>query len=422
MTHIMLTANQRVLLRRSITTVCLPNFEWIQRSKRFGRQDGCKSRRCVSNEASWVSPRASSSSLGLIDTLVSPHLHSLIELPEIKETLESDPSAAAIEGLKRAVQIFETMGGPLHTAVLALLAEAYQQTGNYKSSIQILEKLQQVDSSSPSRVQLALANALCYMGDFDRALKVVIELSAFPQIESSRFARGTVLCTQGTILVLNLMKENSYQEAHEGIQILRVAAKSLESDAAAIAYNNLGVAQLASEITFLDRIRVDPSMSSFQNALSITDNSLLKGRIYNNMASTLLLDEFDDGNMLKLASEYSREAIRIYETATTLTATEMKLGLGRALSLAACCYVRADSAVTAEGLFQTAIETTGVDPLTKLVQRETFRSYSQLCRKWDKRHVDAERLQERSNEINETLPDTWKDKPSIVGGLVFPKL
>jgi tetratricopeptide (TPR) repeat protein len=314
------------------------------------------------------------------------------------------------------------MGGPLHTAVLALLAEAYQHTGEYKNAIQILEKVQQVDSSSPGRVQLALTNTLCYIGDFDRALKTVIELSAFPQIESSRFARGTVLCTQGTIIVLHLTKENTYQEAYEGIQILRVAAKSLESDAAAIAYNNLGVAQLASEITFLDRIRVDPPMTSFQNALSMTDNSLLRGRIYNNMASTLLLDKYDDGNMLKLASEYSREAIRIYETATTLTATETKVGLGRALGLAACCYVRADSAVTAEGLFQTAIETTGVDPLTKIVQRETFRRYAELCRKWDKRQADAEKLQERSNEINETLPDTWKDKLSIMGGLVFPTL
>jgi tetratricopeptide (TPR) repeat protein len=422
MRHTILTVSQRVLLRRSITTACIPNFEWIQRRKSLGRQGGYNTRRSVSNDASWASPLASSSSLGLFDTLVSPHLKSLSELPEIKAALVSDPSAVKIEGLKRAVQIFETMGGPLHTAVLALLAEAYQHTGEYKNVIEILEKLQQVESSSPSRVQLALANALCFIGDFDRALKLVIELSALPQIESSRFARGTVLCTQGTILVLQLTKDNSYQEAHEGIQILRVAAKSLESEAAAIAYNNMGVAQLASEIAFLDQIRVDPSMSSFQNALSMTDNALLKGRIYNNMASTLLLDEYDDGNMLKLASEYSREALRIYETATTLTATETRAGLGRALSLAASCYVRADSAVTAEGLFQTAIETTGVDPLTKIVQRETFRSYSELCRKWDKRHVDAERLQERSKEINETLPDAWKDKPSIVGGLVFPTL
>ena len=124
--------------------------------------------------------------------------------------------------------------------------------------------------------------------------------------------------------------------------------------------------------------------------------------------------------MLKIASEYSLDAIRINESATTLSETEKRTGLARALTLAANCYVRADAAVTATGLFPTAIETTCVDPLTNINQQEAFRSYFDLCMKWDKRCVDAERLNLKGDQVLETLPDSWKAQPSIGSGLIFP--
>ena len=368
------------------------------------------------------SPLSSSSSLGLFAAHVEPHLESLSVLPEINAAVLLDPTDSSIEGLTRAVQIFESMGGPLHTAVLALLADAYQQTGKYEQAIQVLEKLMQVESASSGSIQLALSKALCYHGDFDRALQVTSELLDSPSVQSSAAARGTVLCAQGTIQLLLMTKDDDYQQAQEVIKVLRVAAISLEPNAAA-AYNNLGIAQVVSEVTFLDRIRVDAAMSSFHTGLGMTDNELLRGRIYNNMATTLLLEEHeDDDEMLKLASEYSRDALKTYETGATLSETEKRNGLGLALGLVASCYVRADAAVTAEGLFQTAIDTSGVEPMTKIAQREAYRSYSALCAKWDNRQADTERLERKSVEISDTLADAWKDKPAIMSGLVFPTL
>jgi tetratricopeptide (TPR) repeat protein len=340
-------------------------------------------------------------------------------LPEINAADISDPTPASIEGLKRAVQIFEGIGGPLHTAVLVLLADAYQQTGQYDLSTQILKKLINDDSTSPTRIRLALSKVLCYRGDFDGALQISSALLDSPDVMSSTIARGLALWSQGTTRLLQLSSASTYQKSQDIVEVLGVAAKSLEPKAAS-AYNNKGIAQLVSEIIFLDRVRVDPAMTTFHKALEMTDDPLLVGRIYNNMATTLLLDDDDDDHLLKLASEYSRNAIRIYESATTLSESEKRAGLARALALAANCYVRADSAVTAEGLFQTAIETTGVDPLTKISQREAFRSYSDLCLKWDKRAIDAERLKSKGVQVNDSLPDGWKDHQGIVSGLTFP--
>jgi tetratricopeptide (TPR) repeat protein len=385
-----------------------------------GSHDGdrCDHVRSFSTDA-FRSPLSSSSSLGLFDSHVSPHLESLSALPEINAADISDPTPASIEGLKRAVQIFEGIGGPLHTAVLVLLADAYQQTGQYDLSTQILKKLINDDSTSPTRIRLALSKVLCYRGDFDGALQISSALLDSPDVMSSTIARGLALWSQGTTRLLQLSSASTYQKSQDIVEVLGVAAKSLEPKAAS-AYNNKGIAQLVSEIIFLDRVRVDPAMTTFHKALEMTDDPLLVGRIYNNMATTLLLDDDDDDHLLKLASEYSRNAIRIYESATTLSESEKRAGLARALALAANCYVRADSAVTAEGLFQTAIETTGVDPLTKISQREAFRSYSDLCLKWDKRAIDAERLKSKGVQVNDSLPDGWKDHQGIVSGLTFP--
>jgi hypothetical protein len=94
--------------------------------------------------------------------------------------------------------------------------------------------------------------------------------------------------------------------------------------------------------------------------------------------------------------------------------------LGRALSLAASCYLRTGSAVTAEGLFQTAVEKAGgTDPLSKIAHHEAYQNYSELCRQWENRHSDSERLAKESQSIHDSLPEAWKNKPSIISGLSF---
>lgn len=361
---------------------------------------------------------------------MKPHLDSLVSLPEIAAALAGDAATnGSIEGLKRAVQIFEAMDGPLHTAVLALLADAHQQAGQYQEAILVLEQLLHHDAASPTTIQLALSKANFYKGDFDQALQIVCKLLDTPQVQASVLARGTLLTVQGTIQLLQLNRAtHDYEAAQQVIKVLRVAAKSLEGHepaAAAAAYNNLGVAQIVAEQTFLDsHVRVDGAMTCFHEALNLASgDDFLRGRIYNNMAMTLLLEELDDDDdMLQLASEYARDALSIYEKSKTLPESEKQAGLGRALSLVASCYVIADAAVTAEGLFQTAIDTKGVDPLTTIARREAYHNYSELCNKWDKRDADATRLGQQSAEINGSLSEGWKDKPAIVSGLLFNTL
>jgi tetratricopeptide (TPR) repeat protein len=383
--------------------------------------------RCFSTDAS-LAQKDSSVSLGIFETVVKPHLDSLSSLPEVSAALANPMDTSTnIEGLNRAVQIFESMGGPMHAAVQGLLADAYQQSGQYKQAIQVLEQLLQGDSAANYvKIQLGLSKALFYDGDFDRASQVTSELLESPEVQSSVVTRGTVLCAQGTVQLLQLTKDCDYEVAQEVIKVLRVAAQSLESHGGAgtAAYNNLGVAQVYAELAFLDSVRIDSAMSCFHQGLEMCgdDNDLLKARIYCNLAHTLLIEDYGDEDMLKLASEYSREALGIYEKSTQLADMEKQGGLGRALNLVASCYVHADAAVTAEGLFQSAIDMPGVDPLTRIARREVYRSYAELCRKWDKRQADMERLDQQSVDINDSLASGWADKPAITSGLIFPTL
>jgi hypothetical protein len=137
------------------------------------------------------------------------------------------------------------------------------------------------------------------------------------------------------------------------------------------------------------------------------------------MAQTLLLDKHDE-SLLKLASEYSRKALSVYEKIeSNMSDQERGAGLGRALSLTASCYAMADAMVTAEGLFQSAIEMPGADPPTKLARRDAFLSYASLCKQWDKRQSDAERLESQGKEINDSLPERWRNMPGIASGIIF---
>ena len=76
--------------------------------------------------------------------------------------------------------------------------------------------------------------------------------------------------------LLQLLSDSSYQHSQGIVEVIRVAARS-HNQKAASAYNESG-----------NRT----SGPSFHEGLTMTGNELLiKGRIYNNMAGTLLLVE-----------------------------------------------------------------------------------------------------------------------------------
>merc|ERR1712137_1267903 len=114
--------------------------------------------------------------------------------------------------------------------------------------------------------------------------------------------------------------------------------------------------------------------------------SLVKSKLYGNMAWCLLQEPGISDDTLKLASEYSKNALDAVEA--SIDSNEKQAYIARALTLIASCYVKAGSAVTAEGLLQTSIETRGADPLTNLAHISALETYASLCNQWDKRKVD----------------------------------
>jgi len=211
-----------------------------------------------------------------------------------------------------------------------------------------------------------------------------------------------------------------------------------------------------------------------QHLKALTES--IRARIYCNMAWTILFFDSstttvstDDASsdttttqipipisedQLKLASDYAGKALKSYETLSSSSAVGEEMAaaiqpsMGRALGLVAHCYARAGSSVTAEGLFQTAVDycTAAADTTTaddnnshlnhpdsnpnpvmmKMDARDCLSRLADLCRNWEKRGVDAERHGVRALEVDRSLGrdggggvDGWRGKNGLYSGLWF---
>mmetsp|Transcript_2474 Transcript_2474/g.3646 ORF Transcript_2474/g.3646 Transcript_2474/m.3646 type:complete len:464 (-) Transcript_2474:37-1428(-) len=381
----------------------------------------------------------SSTSLGIFDRLVSPNVNSIASLPEVATALNEQATLSTIEGLRRAEEILESMPGPLHTAVLGLLADSFYSLGMYDESITILQQIQPAVKRGSAhdylQVDFAIAKAMYLNGNFESALQAVTALLDKPEMLSSLVSRGKLMNTKGIIILANLDTEKAaaVQDTIESIDLLQIAANTLEQESpkdASEAFNNLGVAHAVSSFESAEPKHREAAISSLQIALQKVQHAeenqyFLRGCIYSNMAQILLDGEPQNDSDLKLASEYSREAMLIFEQKAidiNLTELERQNGLSRALTLVALCYVRANSAVMAEGLYQAAIDKyVSTDPFIKMAHRDSLSRYSDLCKKWEKREADARRLEQTSNEVNSSIPHNWRDKHGIMCGLTIPR-
>ena len=144
---------------------------------------------------------------------------------------------------------------------------------------------------------------------------------------------------------------------------------------------------------------------------------------------------------LKIASEYAGSALKLYDEIMVIVdgtnnETTLKPIMGRALGLVASCYARAGSAVTAEGLLQSAFDlykkgdnndsqsihsqNQNDCPMYQIDSRSIFFYYSSLCRNWDKRSADAKQNEENALDINNNiLNEKWKGTSAIYSGLWF---
>lgn len=169
-------------------------------------------------------------------------------------------------------------------------------------------------------------------------------------------------------------------------------------------------------------------LDDFREALDLFNDleaspatNLMQAHLNCDMAWSLINDE----NELKRASEYSSAALSFAEQLQNqVSEHEYQHALGRSLYLVALCYARAESALTAEGLFQSAIDSlekaSTKNPLAFLDLRDAHQDYEELLLfQWEKRSGDAEKQQEKVDEAHDSLPGGWIDQPSLYSGLVF---
>ena len=160
---------------------------------------------------------------------------------------------------------------------------------------------------------------------------------------------------------------------------------------------------------------------------------------------------------LHLASEHSGKALSIYDSwAATYTNTctgdeelkgaipvKLKRSIGRALSIVASCYARAGSLVTAEGLFQSALDSLlagsslprsltiddreeillrkDLDPITQVNTQMCLLEYARLCQSWERRESDAKRYEGLAEELTYCFPGDWVSKGLIKNSAIYSK-
>jgi len=142
----------------------------------------------------------------------------------------------------------------------------------------------------------------------------------------------------------------------------------------------------------------------------------IEASIQANLAWGVLNYEEDRSDRLQKASEYAKTALSFYDAESILG----KEGLSWVLHVVAACYHEAGSAVTAEGLFQSAIQD-GMpnDPLSRLQLKDALLKYSKLCAQWDKREKDAKKLEQQAQDVEASLPPNWQGKSSGIHGSLW---
>jgi len=386
----------------------------------------------------------------------------LLQLPEVEQTLRYHPGAIAMELLQRAIQIFAAMrpGKEEHRALLVLMAEIQQHTGKYASAMKTLKELQSMvnahstaadSGTAPQLVMLARAKSHCWQGNFAATKEICDGL-----LESDPSRDALVVASARTGHAMSrLLTAKSLDDIFTVRDPFRMVLKSLENVAPGslplvAAHLNYGIAevvyaQILEQERGITQVPLDGAMRSWKQGLSIlqrkhqprrssknTSSSsstssyglnvvqALEARLQANMAWGLLQMKGVVPDNVKQASEYARQSLKIYDAHNV--AFPMS-GLNRTLSLVAQCYHQTGAAVTAEGLYQSAISmphtTTAGSPLDVLNRRDVYLAYAQLCADWEKRERDAEKYQAQASEVDASLPAGWKGKSGIHSTLWF---
>lgn len=395
----------------------------------------------------------SRSSLGLEGRLIRPVLATIRQLPEVETAWNTFPSVAAVDNLKRASDVFASFnkGGREHVAVCAMLAECQQRLALYDQSLRTLEGVQSsvgpaVAATLPNFAEdmiLARAKVHWTKGAFSESQELCNSIvSTYNDLEESYPTTSLHMASAMTGKALSqLAAMQSMDDAYSVRDFFRIAIKFLErhpptenSLPQAAALSNGGVAEAVYSI-FLEEtngvsVPMDPALRSWFQGLQkvglqginhsknvVAASKALESTVQSNLAWGVLNYEENRPDRLSKASDYAKKALAVYDADNPLG----KEGLSRVLSIVASCYHQAENAVTAEGLFQSAIDGKGRPPgtLNSLQLRDAYLGYADLCKQWDRRDSDAQKLQEKAAAIEAALPPGWKGKSGIHGSLWF---
>lgn len=373
----------------------------------------------------------SRSSLGLDRTFIAPHLSMIRHLPEVETAWNCFPSTSTMDNLKRASDVFASFnkGGGEHLAVCAMLAECQQRLALYDESLLTIQHMSPfVSSSNPTVIIpnatedmiLAKAKVLWSKGDFLQAQTLCESIiSEYDDLNETIPASNLHLASAMTGKALSqLAAMDSLDKAYSVRDYFRIAIKFLERHPSATslplvaAHSNCGVAEAVYNIFLEETNDVSVPMSAalktwFQGLQKIESSSNselspmelavvngLQANIQANLAWGVLNYETDRSDRLSKSSEYAKNALGALGPTDSSHSEE---GIRRVLAIVATCYHQAGSAVTAEGLFQSATDRKSlpVGPLPLLELREALQGYSKLCSEWDKREGDAKRLQRK---------------------------
>lgn len=377
----------------------------------------------------------SRSSLELANTFIRPHLFSIEQLPEIQETLQARAQfrPVCLDQLERATKVFSSIqpGGSEHKAALALLADCQDPS----AAIKTLCNLRQYQHSAEEQyaLEISLAKAHWLNGDFVESGSICSNLLENESLLASLPPIHAASARTGQAISRICSMEETLDDAFSVRDPFRMVVKSLErvpSIGLALAQLNMGTAEALYAQTITKQheyseLPLDGAMRSWKQGLTTMkrlkdDSSLLCFAVRAQLLSQMswgLLNMIDNGNNAKEASELAGEALKIYDS----HGGSDEEGMRRILALIGICLHRTGSAVTAEGIFQSAVDPKArfLGPLEIIQLRDSVLAYAYLCRDWEKRERDAERLFERAAQLDEYLPVNWRDKTVLHSSLWF---
>lgn len=199
---------------------------------------------------------------GLVEALVTPHLESIRQLPEVDNALNRWNDGEALEEFQRAIQVFETIqaGGDLHVAVVVLLATCFQDQGKYKEAFHAIQTLKQLvpvsNDNSRLLIDFASAKSLWYQGDFSESMNMVNQMMDSEAFADSNFLRGCVHEAEGIVKLMQTLGQRDKDDTTV-VQGLKNASQMIEehsqnNDSAALtsvsANGNLGIATVLTSL------------------------------------------------------------------------------------------------------------------------------------------------------------------------------